>query len=51
MKRTQVVDSERLKLKRKTIVQLEDKQLESITGGCQGSRQTEQCGSRLCSGH
>jgi len=49
MKRTQV-NSETLKLKRKTIVQLEDKQLENVTGGCHGDRQTQQCGSRLCSG-
>ena len=44
MKRTQVTDADRLKLKRKTIVQLDDRQLENVTGGCGGDKKGTMCG-------
>lgn len=50
MKRTQVVDAEKLKLKKRTIVQLEDQQLQNVTGGCKGDTLRSTCSSRLCSG-
>jgi natural product precursor len=52
MKRTQVADSTKLKLNKKTIVQLEDKQLETVIGGCKGGGGGERttCSSHLCSG-
>ena len=51
MKRTQVADTEKLKLKKRTIVQLEDQQLQNITGGCKGGGDLRgTCSSRLCSG-
>ena len=52
MKRTQV-DPKKLKLKRRAIVQLGEKQLEAVTGGCHDDTRSTLCSgsdTRLCHG-